>query len=132
MGQTEQAGEEPLGRREPPRDSGKPRGSLARFVRRFYIFFAWVALAVCLVMTLNCFILYHGSTFSQCYFGESGGEYGPEELIAVYNMVAGQCNELALLIERDESGMALYGGGMGRDGCSFAQKTQNFFAKKAK
>lgn len=87
-----------------------------KFTGRFYAFFAWVLLAVCLIMTLNCFILYHASTFSQHYFGEDDGEYSLTELITVYNMVAEQCNHLSQIIARDEDGMALYGGSLGQDG----------------
>ena len=86
------------------------------FSRGFGYFFAWTVLVVCLIMTLNCFILYHASTFSQHYFGEDTGEYTLVELIEVYNMVAGQCNGLAGQIERDENGMAVYNGSMGKDG----------------
>lgn len=67
-------------------------------------------------MTLNCFILYHASTFSEHYFGEDDNVYTLEELIGVYNMVAEQCNRLSGEMLRDESGMALYPGSTGRDG----------------
>lgn len=93
-----------------------------RFARGYYRFFAWTLLAVCLVMTLNCFILYHASTFSERYFGiedgagASKGEYTLEELIQVYNMVAEQCLLLSEEIERDENGRALYTGSVGRNG----------------
>lgn len=87
----------------PPQISG-----FRRFSCGFFRFFLWTVLAVCLIMTLNCFILYHGSTFSERYFGGDGGEYTPIELIAVYNMVAEECNRLAEVIERDEDGMAVY------------------------
>lgn len=89
-----------------------------RFARGYYRFFAWTLLAVCLVMTLNCFILYHASTFSERYFGSDGGntEYSLEELMQVYNMVAEQCLALSEEIERDENGQALYAGSIGKDG----------------
>ena len=103
------------GSREPG-ESGSWIRRYGRFSRGLYRFFAWTLLVVCLVMTLNCFILYHASTFSEHYFGEDDNEYGLEELIAVYNMVAEQCNLLADAMERDESGMVLYGGSLGEDG----------------
>ena len=99
-----------------PGESGSWIRRYGRFSRGLYRFFAWTLLVVCLVMTLNCFILYHASTFSEHYFGEDDNEYGLEELIAVYNMVAEQCNLLADAMERDESGMVLYGGSLGEDG----------------
>ena len=93
---------------------------LRRFAKGYYCFFAWTLLAVCLVMTLNCFILYHASTFSERYFGADGSEnateYTLEELMSVYNMVAGQCLELSEVIDRDESGRAVYSGSVGIDG----------------
>lgn len=91
-------------------------GGFRHFSRGFGYFFAWTVLAVCLIMTLNCFVLYHASTFSEHYFGEDTGEYTLAELIEVYNMVAGQCNSLAGQIERDENGMAVYTGSVGKEG----------------
>lgn len=102
--------------RQEPAASVSRAGWYGRFSRRLYRFFAWTLLIVCLIMTLNCFILYHASTFSEHYFGEDDNEYGLEELIAVYNMVAEQCNRLASAMERDEDGMVLYKGSLGKDG----------------
>ena len=89
-----------------------------QFARGYYRFFAWTLLVVCLVMTLNCFILYHASTFSERYFGSDGGnvEYSLEELMQVYNMVAEQCLVLSGEIARDENGQAMYSGSIGRNG----------------
>ena len=81
-----------------------------RLSRGFYRFFGWILAVVCLVMTLNCFILYHASTFSQRYFGSDDGDYTLEELMAVYNRVAEQCLRLSEEIERDGSGRPLYMG----------------------
>lgn len=88
-------------------------GGFWRFAAGFYRFFVWTLLTVCLVMTLNCFILYHASTFSEHYFGEDDGEYDLTELIAVYNIVAEKCNELAAVMERDEAGRVIYTGSGG-------------------
>ena len=81
---------------------------LRRGVRKFYVSFAWTFLAVCLVMTLNCFILYHATPFSETYFGQENEEYSLEELIAVRNIVVEECNRLSLLVERDEQGNIIY------------------------
>lgn len=98
-------------------DAGRQKGAACRrtggfwrFAAGFYRFLAWTLLAVCLVMTLNCFILYHASTFSEHYFGEDDGEYELTELIAVYNIVAGKCNQLAKVMDRDEAGRVIYTG----------------------
>ena len=86
------------------------------FSKGFYTFFIWTLLVVSLVMTLNCFILYHASTFSEHYFGANESEYTLEELIQVYNMVAEQCNSLAKEMERDDNGMVIYSGSVGKNG----------------
>lgn len=93
-----------------------------RFAKGYYRFFAWTLLAVCLVMTLNCFILYHASTFSERYFGSDGvsdeeaAEYTLEELMIIYNMVAERCLELSEVIDRDADGRAVYAGSISIDG----------------
>lgn len=87
-----------------------------RVTRVFYRFFAWVLVSVGLIMTLNCFILYHASTFSEHYFGEDNGEYELTELIGLYNMVAEKCNYYAQTIERDGDGVPVYNGTVGADG----------------
>ena len=94
----------------------RKRSRFAGFTAGFCRFFAWTVLTVCLIMTLNCFILYHASTFSEHYFGRDDGEYTLEELLAVYNMTAERCNYLAGVIARDEDGMAVYEGSLGADG----------------
>ena len=86
------------------------KGGFKRFTFGFYRFFAWTLLGVCLIMTLNCFILYHVSTFSEHYFGEDDGEYELTELIELFNMVAEKCNNYALTIARDEKGVPIYSG----------------------
>ncbi|MCM1535362.1 MAG: DUF3810 domain-containing protein [Clostridium sp.] len=86
------------------------------FVGKFYEFFAWVLLGIWLVMTLNCVILYHASTFAQKYFSEDSGDYTLEELFTVRNYVAEQCNLLAAQMERDDAGRVLYQGSASASG----------------
>lgn len=88
--------------------SGIPK--TRRTAVRFFRFFAWVVLTVCLIMTLNCFILYHGSTFSERYFGADTGEYSVEALLRVRNSVVRACNRLSAEVERDEQDYILYRG----------------------
>ena len=85
-------------------------GSVCRFCLGYFVWFAWLVLCVCLIMTLNCTILYHASTFSQHYYGESKENYTLEELLAVRNMVVEKCNQLSAEMERDEQGTILYVG----------------------
>ncbi len=87
-----------------------------RFLRGFYGFLGWTVLGVGVIMTLNCTILYHASTFSEKYYGEDTGEYSLAELLRVYNLVAAQCNGLCLQVERDENGRILYPGGISAKG----------------
>lgn len=75
----------------------------------------WITLAVCLIMTLNCFILYHASTFSERYYGETKESYSLEELILVRNYVVEKCNQLALEMERDAEGNVIYAGDIGQE-----------------
>lgn len=86
------------------------------FLKGFYRFFAWTLLIVALIMTLNCFILYHASTFSEKYFGEGKEEYSLEELLIVRNYVVEQCNELSLKMERAQDGSILYTGSTLKNG----------------
>ena len=90
---------------------------LHKLCKGYLFFFAWTFLVVCVVMTLNCFILYHASTFSEKYFGElpSSEEFTFEELIAVRNLVVEKCNELSLVMDRDESGEIIYAGDLEKD-----------------
>ncbi len=103
-----------------------------RRCKKFYIFFAWVLLIVSLVMTLNCFILYHATTFSEKYFGadisenmsedmskkvlQSASEIAGCELMDLRNMVVEQCNILSMQVERDEEGAVKYTGSILKDG----------------
>lgn len=98
-----------LGRKPNRKHSG--RGCVS-----FYTFFAWVLLLVWLVMTLNCVMLYHASTFSEKYFGEDSGDYTLEELFILRNYVVEQCNALSLEIERQADGTVLYPGSVLENG----------------
>lgn len=86
---------------------------LSGVCRAYHRFFAWVLLGVSLIMTLNCFILYHGSTFSEKYFGADTRAYTLEELTALRNFVVKQCNSLCGQMPRDENGAVIYTGDMG-------------------
>ncbi len=94
--------------------------------RRYLKLCGTIASVACLVMTLNCFILYHCSPITDMYeiggqgrseYGpevRGGGEYGPEvrgegeygreELALLRDYVVTQANELAEQLPRDEKG----------------------------
>jgi len=91
---------------------GKIRNGLWKFSKGYFCFFAWAVLVVCVIMTLNCTILYHASTFSEQYYGEEEGDYTIEELTAVRNLVVERCNALSEGMERDENGDLVFHGDM--------------------
>ena len=111
----------------------KMTASVQRWIKGYYLFFAWVFNIVCLIMTLNCFILYHASTFSEKYFGAPEGEavaeggsfpkreYTLEELILVRNLVVDECNRLSYEMERDEKGEILYDKDIGNEAIACMQ-----------
>lgn len=106
------------------------RRRFKKAVRGFGRFYAWTALVVCYVMTLNCFILYHGSSFSEKYladrleaemmvasvsdraaaqvYGERS--YTKRELAVLRDYIVKKCNELEKVIPHDDSGDAYYDG----------------------
>lgn len=85
-----------------------------KFARRYYDLLLWVVAIVSVVMSTNCFVLYHCSSFSEMYMPESGREYGVKELALVRDHVVKQCNALAQEMERDEDGYIVYAGDMER------------------
>lgn len=106
-------------------------------VKKFGIFYAWTVLIVCYVMTLNCFILYHGSSFSEKYmahaaepdtlvastsgnviaqtttYSQNKGQskvYTKKDLAALRDYIVAQCNTLANEVDHDDSGAIYYNG----------------------
>lgn len=90
----------------------KTKSSFWRFSKGYFCWFAWVVLIVCVIMTLNCSILYHTSTFAEHYYGEEEGNYTFEDLVKVRNLVVEKCNALSQEMERDAEGNILYAGDM--------------------
>lgn len=76
----------------------------------------WTVAVVSLIMSINCFALYHCSSFSENYMPGKGRDYSVEELAIVRNYVVDQCNALAREMARDEAGDILYAGDIGRRG----------------
>ena len=87
-------------------------------VKGYFCFFSWVLLFVFTIMTLNCTMIYHGSTFSEKCFGEEEGQQNvtlqerTEELLRIYNDIVSHCNALSMEMKRDESGAVVYPGGV--------------------
>ncbi len=84
---------------------------IGRVHRRYLHAFLWILVAVSLIMTENCYILYHATSFHDLYItdGESK-DYSLEDLAAVREYVVTQANALAPLMERDENGELIYDG----------------------
>lgn len=80
----------------------------------FSLFLFWVFGIVCVVMTLNCFLLYHASPIHERYDigGDSEKEYGTEEITALRDYVVEQANGLSAVMDRDEEGHLVYEGDM--------------------
>ncbi len=90
------------------------RGCFDKFCYGFYTFFAWVLLAILVLMTLNCTILYHATPFSEKYFAMEKGTYTLQDLTALRNMLVEKCNELSGQMQRTEDGEIIYEGNMGK------------------
>ncbi|MDE7416396.1 MAG: DUF3810 domain-containing protein [Lachnospiraceae bacterium] len=113
------------------------RQKYKKAVKGFGKFYAWTALAVCYVMTLNCFILYHGTSFSDKYLVDhteadlmvvsisdqavtqvhtkndaaaNERTYTKKELAILRDYIVERCNELEKMIPHDDSGDAYYEG----------------------
>ena len=99
------------------------------FLKSFGTIYAWIFLVVCYIMTLNCFILYHASDFSEKYMVKenysdllvadlsedavtkvSNKGYTKKDLAALRDYIVKKCNTLAMEVKRDDSGAIIYEG----------------------
>ena len=80
--------------------------------RKYALFYYWVFGIVCVIMTLNCFLLYQASPITERYqIGEGKKkDYGVEEIAALRDYVVEQANRLAPVFERDAQGYLVYEG----------------------
>ena len=88
-----------------------------RFFRGYRVyntFFACLLVAITWIMTLNCYILYHCSTFEEKYWENMAAkeEYTIEELGQLRDFVVTRVNQYAKMMERDENGLIVYDGNM--------------------
>ncbi len=75
----------------------------------------WIIGMVSIVMTLNCFLLYHVSPMQERYevfAGKEKEDYGLAEIDILRNYIVNQANELADGMKRDEAGNLCYDGDM--------------------
>lgn len=104
---------------------GKIVNGLWKLSKGYFCFFTWVLLGVCMIMTLNCTILYHASSFSEQYYGEEDGNYTLEDLIEVRNLVVERCNALSAEMDRDADGDILFAGDIKAKAIKVMQKLGN-------
>lgn len=90
-----------------PADSERGK-KLKAFAGRYYRILLWLGGIVSFVMSINCFLLYHCTGFQESYMPGKRREYKVGELAALRDYVVKQCNELAVLMERDENGYIVY------------------------
>ena len=98
-----------LFRRNAEKDSGKAeekqeRSRFERFSGRYFYGFLWIIGVVSVIMSINCFALYHCSSFQDLYMPGERRDYKVGELALLRDYVVRQCNELAEEMERDENG----------------------------
>lgn len=99
------------------------------FTKSYGIVYAWIFLAVCYVMTFNCSILYHASSFADKYMVREdysdmlvadasddavtkvlGNSYSKKDLAVLRDYIVKKCNELSMKMKRDDSGAVVYDG----------------------
>ncbi|MGN0576069.1 MAG: DUF3810 domain-containing protein [Ruminococcus sp.] len=79
------------------------KGSRKKTAGVFSCCVLWIITFIITTETLNCFIMYHCTPFSDRYFS-SGEEHTRSELTGLYSALIDKSNELAKTVERDESG----------------------------
>lgn len=78
--------------------------------RKYSLFVYWIFGIVCVIMTLNCFLLYQSSPINERYQIGAGQkrEYGISEIALVRDYVVEQANALSVTFDRDEKGYLIY------------------------
>lgn len=77
--------------------------------RRYWNIISWILVCVLLIQTLNCFILYHASTFASKYMDTEGKDgYGFEELYDLREHIVERLNFLSTQFERDSNGEVIF------------------------
>lgn len=90
---------------------GNRKKKLPKWMRGYCFGVLIIFTCVGVIMTSNCFVLYHGSTFPEKYMEKTLEKtYKLSELTELRNMVVSECNRLSKLVERDEHGNVIYSG----------------------
>ena len=101
-----------------------------RFFQRYICELAVLSGSVILVMTLNCFVLYHCSTFKDKYLSDYLTEdkvYSAKELGDLRDMVVNEANKLAKTMKRDEYGRIVYEGDINAEAITSMEKLGIYF-----
>lgn len=113
----------------------RPHSLLTRKIRtvagKYYSVFACILACVTLVMTLNCFPLYHCSTFEDKYMTATEREYSFDELASLRDYIVLKVNTLSRELERDADGFAVYQGNMEQTARESMQKLGNKYSQLA-
>ena len=93
-----------------------------RLISFFCRAWAWTFLGFFMIMTRNCFILYHASELDETYLADRAQRtYTDRELIQVRNHIVKELNALTEELERDEDGLLVYRGDMKREAIAAMQ-----------
>lgn len=88
-----------------------------RIYRNYMLVMFWIFSIVSVIMTLNCFLIYHVSPMNERYRIGSGEkkEYGVSEIRILRNYVVEEANALAAEMKRDKDGYLIYEGDMKKE-----------------
>ena len=101
-----------------------------RFYGRFMKVIVIIVAVESLVMTLNCFILYHCSSFRDKYLDAHHTEknqYTVKELADLRDMVVSEANRLSEELDRDERGQLVYGKSISEEAVRNMQRLGNSY-----
>lgn len=102
-----------------------------RFLKNYSLTILWIFGIVCVIMTLNCFLLYHASPINERYpIGDGSLEkYGVSEVTVLRDYVVEQANLLGASLPRDENGELIYAGDMKQEAKDRMRRLGNEFAQ---
>ncbi len=76
-----------------------------KLIKGFAIFYGWVLIYILVTETMNCFILYHTTEFSEKYHGSAGADgFTLSELTDLCRKTIIAANELSAQVNRNEYG----------------------------
>jgi len=79
------------------------RNKIGRFIKGYLVFYINIASIVCLIMTLNCFVLYQVDTLDS----RINTEYSKEELAQYRDYLVERLNDLSVKMIRNDSGLLI-------------------------